>query len=145
MRPHPAFADRPPPERARLGPFGLRVLGVADLDEDMAAIAESAAQLRGLFGTTWPDGLTREQDLIDLAWHQKEFADRRSFAWVIADEAGRYIGCAYVVPTIGRADEAEVWWWLRTTALAAGPAFAAAFAAWLDGPDWPPLRYVRRV
>lgn len=145
MRPHPAFVDRAPPERLRLGPFGLRALGVADLDEDMAAIAESVAELKGLFGGAWPEGLTREQDLIDLAWHQKEFADSRSFAWVVEDEAGRYIGCAYVVPTLGTTDEADVWWWLRNGATDRGPAFANAFAAWLDGPDWPRLAYVWRV
>ena len=38
MRPHPDFAAVAIPGRVRLGPFGLRPLGPADLEEDMAAI-----------------------------------------------------------------------------------------------------------
>jgi len=37
-------------------------------------------------GSDWPEGLTFEQDLIDLGWNQKEFQRRTSFALAIPDE-----------------------------------------------------------
>ena len=67
MGPHPAFADRTVPHTADLGPFRLRMLALADLDADMAAIEESAADLVGVMGDGWPAGLTREADAIEGA------------------------------------------------------------------------------
>ncbi len=70
MRPHPAFADRDIPKEHRLGTFVLKALNVADLDCDYVAVMESAADIREAYpNLTWPDELTRETDLIDLAWH----------------------------------------------------------------------------
>ncbi len=147
MRPHPDFAAAAIPERVRLGSFGLRRLGPADLEEDMAAIRESADRLRGVFGSDWPDGLTVEDDLLDLSWHAREFSARRSFAWVVTDAADRYIGCAYVYPEIGGRGRADVHFWFRETAFADGDptdAFREALRTWLAGPPWPPLDYTFR-
>lgn len=142
MRPHPAFADRTVPVEHRLGAFVLKALKVADLDRDYAAIIESKADLRAKFpNLTWPDGLTRDANLIDIAWHQKEFAARRSFAWVIEDLSGGYLGCAYVYPSILGEQAADVAWWWRTGAKADRNAFKGAFLGWLAGPDWPALDY----
>jgi len=40
-------------------------------------------------GSSWPEGLTFEQDLVDLGWHQKKFQRRASFAkeWPFAKVA----------------------------------------------------------
>lgn len=143
MGPHPAFDDRTIPETAEVGAFRLRMLGLADLDADMAAIEESGADLHGVMGDSWPEGLTREDDAIDLAWHQKEFVSRRSFAFIIADETSDYLGCVYVMPLLGVADRAEIWFWFRSAVRDRdlGPAFRTAFTAWLDGPVWPRLAY----
>lgn len=144
MTPHPAFADRPPKDAVALGAFRLRMLRLADLDADMAVIAESAADLRGVMGGDWPDGLTREEDAIDLAWHEREFTARRSFAFVIGDAARDYLGCAYVTPVIGTTERVEIRFWFRSTVAGEGlaPAFRAALDAWISGPDWPRLDYV---
>ncbi len=147
MRPHPDFAARAVPDRAALVGFGLRALRLADLEEDLAAIAESSADLRGVFGDDWPEGLTREADALDLAWHEREFAARRSFAFVITGANGGYLGCAYVYPQIGARGSAEVYFWFRTSALAGDdprPAFREALGDWLAGPDWPRVAYVFR-
>ena len=146
MLPHPAFADRQIPEAISLGVFRLRMLRLADLDADMAAIEESAAELKGVLGGTWPEGLTREEDAIDLAWHEREFTTRRSFAFVIGRGERDYVGCAYVSPVPGLADLAEVRFWFRTKAREDGDrtAFRAEFEDWLDGPDWPRIRYAWR-
>lgn len=147
MKPHPAFLDAEIPERERLGPFRLRRLGVEDLDEDMAAIKESETSLTGLSDGDWPLGLTREADLIDLAWHQREFAARRSFAWVIADDrTDAYLGCAYVYPAFDPDGPLEAWWWFRDAARSRSDirGFGAMFEAWLRGPPWPSLPVIMK-
>ena len=56
--------------------FRLRMLTIHDVVKDYDAVMSSIDHLRGVFGphSFWPsDDLTLEQDLIDLAWHQKEF------------------------------------------------------------------------
>ncbi|MEL6264323.1 MAG: hypothetical protein AAFR52_01535 [Pseudomonadota bacterium] len=139
MRPHPLFADREIPARQPLGPFVLTMLALDDLDEDFAAVTASEAALTGLMGGDWPAGLTLEDNRLDLAWHQREFIARRSFAWVIRDGAGAYLGCAYVSPHWTPLDAADAVYWFRTGAEAHAPAFRTPWRAWLDGPDWPRL------
>lgn len=142
MRPHPEFADRAIPETQWLGSFMLKRLGVADVDRDYQAVMESAADIAAAFpDLTWPQGLTLDANLIDLAWHQREFEARRSFAWIIEDGAGGYLGCAYVYPSITGEKAADVAWWWRTGAAPDRQAFRAAFMGWLAGPDWPDLDY----
>ena len=142
MRPHPAFADRNIPKEHRLGAFVLKALNVADLDRDYAAVMESAADIREAYpNLSWPEGLTRESNLIDLAWHQREFEARRSFAWIVEDGAGGYLGCAYIYPSILGEQAADIAWWWRTGAEADREAFGDAFLGWLAGPDWPRLDY----
>ena len=64
----------------------------------------------------WPQGLTFEQDLIDLGWHHKEFQTRRSFAYTVMslDEAV-CLGCLYIEPTALRGYDAEAHCWIRTS------------------------------
>ncbi|MHA1569158.1 MAG: hypothetical protein ACTSXZ_06795 [Alphaproteobacteria bacterium] len=139
MEPPPDFAGRTIPQEATLGDFRLTMLTAADLDEDMAAIEESAAELDGMFGDSWPRGLTREADRADLDRHHREFTSGGAFAWVIRDHGGAYLGCAYVRPASGQPGAARVVHWMRTPAAVRGPAFAALFHNWLRGPDWPTL------
>ena len=100
MKPHPDFAGIDLPRECDLGGFRLTPLSPDHVEEDYAAVMSSADVLRGLFDD-WPDGLTLEDDLIDLAWHEREFTTRRSFAWIIRDGEGSYLGCAYVFPAPG--------------------------------------------
>jgi hypothetical protein len=139
IEPHPIFADAIVPQFVELGDFRLTMLTAADLDGDMAAIEESAAELDGIFGNSWPRGLTRETDLADLERHHREFIERIAYAWVIRNAAGAYIGWAYLKPTADRYCTARAIHWMRTSAVALGPAFAAQYHAWLRGPDWPAL------
>ena len=75
MRPHPSFKNRSIPVVHVLGDVTLRALTVADLERDFSAVMESAADTKAANpGSNWPDGLTKEKNLIDLAWHQREFA-----------------------------------------------------------------------
>lgn len=79
MKPHPLFKNRTIPSVHALGEFILRALSVNDLERDFSAAKESAADIKAANpGSSWPDGLTKEKNLIDLAWHQREFEARRS-------------------------------------------------------------------
>src|SRR5688572_17352957 len=58
--------------------FRLRMLTANDVVKEYDAVMTSVDHLKTIFpGDTWPEGLTFEQDLIDLGWHQKEFQRRR--------------------------------------------------------------------
>jgi hypothetical protein len=91
MDPHPDFARVELPREAVLPEFRLSRLDAAVLDEDYAAVMETESDLRGFWGD-WPSGLTREEDALDLAWHDREFSLKRSFSWVVRDHDSRYLG-----------------------------------------------------
>ena len=93
----------------------------------------SAPVLRGLFGTDWPAGLTLEANLEDLARHAREFDAAHAFAWIIRDETGAYLGCAYLNPDHEAGGRGLVYTWIRQRVdrLALTAAFNVAFARWL--------------
>jgi hypothetical protein len=89
------------PERLEGDGFHLRMLTIHDLVKDYDAVMTSADRLAGLMdpADTWPRGLTLEDDLIDLGWHQREFTLRRSFAYtVMSPDEQTCLGCAYAAP-----------------------------------------------
>ena len=132
-RAHPDYLEPPVPEHAVVGELRLEVLGPEIVEEDYAVVLESADRLAGLFGDAWPRGLTLEENRIDLAWHLREFEAARSFAWVVRDEAGRYLGCCYLFPALGERGYAHAWIWFREAGLApeAEQAASASLLEWL--------------
>ena len=112
MEPHPDFAGLDLPRSFDLPSFGMTPLSPAELDEDFEVVTSSEAVLVGLFGT-WPEGLTREANLVDLAWHEREFTLRRSFSWIARSKSGRYLGCAYLFPSPGARGQAQLVVWIR--------------------------------
>jgi hypothetical protein len=141
VRPHPAFVGREIPREQALGPFRLRWLTPEDLEEDYRAVMESAEALSVRSVSGWPVGLTKEADAVDLAWHRREFEALRSFAWVVEDEGGAYLGCAYVYLDWSPEGPMLPVWWFRTSV--AGRVdeadFRARFLDWISGPPWPAL------
>jgi len=96
--------------------FRLRMLSVNDVVKDFDAVMASKANLQKLFpgGSNWPEGLTLELNLIDLGWHQKEFARRTSFAYtVVSLDGARVLGCVYIDPTRKLGYDAAVTLWAR--------------------------------
>ncbi|WP_121064581.1 hypothetical protein [Chachezhania antarctica] len=132
MIPHPDFASRSMPRVAKVSGLTLSPLGPDDLDEDFEAVSTSEEKLTGVFGDDWPQGLTRDENALDLAWHLKEFDLARSFAWTIRDASGRYLGCAYLMPDPGARGRADAWVWFRVDALSE----AAETVAILAIHDW---------
>jgi hypothetical protein len=120
--------------------FCLRMLTVNDVVKDFDAVVTSAEHLKQVFpGGTWPDGLTLEQDLIDLGWHQKEFQKRTSFAYtVVTPSESRVLGCVYVYPVQKRGYDAVVFLWARQSELAGGleECLTEAVKDWIAR-EWP--------
>lgn len=102
--------------------FRLRMLTIHDVLKDYDAVTSSAAHLRSVWpDSAWPQGLTLEQNLIDLGWHQKEFQRRSSFAYtVVTPDESRVVGCVYIYPSTRRGYDAEVYLWARQSELAGG-------------------------
>ena len=110
------------PERLDTAEFRLRTLTIRDVVQDYDAVISSATHLRSIWPDgTWPEGLTLEQNLIDLGWHQKEFQRRSSFAYtVVTPDESRVVGCVYLYPTRKHGFDVEVYLWARQSELATG-------------------------
>ena len=62
------------PEKLETEAFRLRMLTINDLVKDYDAVMSSVDELKTIWPDSgWPEGLTLEEDLIDLGWHQREF------------------------------------------------------------------------
>ncbi len=120
--------------------FRLRMLTVNDVVKDYDAVMTSVDHLKTIWpGDNWPEGLTLEQDLIDLGWHQKEFQRRRSFAYtVVTPPEAQVTGCVYINPTPKRGYCAVMYLWARQSELGGGleSRLYAAVREWV-GKDWP--------
>ena len=120
--------------------FRLRMLTINDVVKDFEAVVTSAEHLKQVFPDgTWPDGLTLEQDLIDLGWHQKEFQNRTSFAYTVVDPSeSRVLGCVYVCLPRKRGYDAVVHLWARHSELAGGleQRLTEAVKVWIAR-EWP--------
>ena len=119
----------------------LRMLSVNDVVKDYDAVVTSKERLLRDFnpGGVWPEGLTLEQNLIDLGWHQKEFQIRRSFAYTVVNrDETSVLGCLYIEPTDHPAHDARVEMWVRESEADTGLDLHLyeAVKAWIRS-DWP--------
>ena len=72
--------------------------------------------------------LEKDFDLLDLAWHEREFRDGNSFAYVIYSNDGKYLGCFYLYGIGHRTPlneetmdyEVDASWWVTTEAYESG-------------------------
>jgi hypothetical protein len=115
-------ADFDVPATLETTEFRLRMLTIHDVVRDFDAVVTSAEHLQNVFDSGhWPEGLTLEQNLIDLGWHQKEFQRRTSFAYTVVDPGEtRVLGCVYITPSRKRDYDAVVRLWVRGSELASG-------------------------
>lgn len=138
-----------PPSRADGPGFHLRMLTIHDVVKDFDAVVAAAPRLRGMMepGATWPDGLTLEENLIDLAWHQREFTVGHSFAYtVMNDDESRCLGCCYLNPPDNPTDwpgcDAVAFYWARDEALE--PALGAVFRSLIAQFPWAKVAFPGR-
>ena len=107
------------PETLETDKFRLRMLTIKDVDKDYDAVMSSIEHLQKTkpFGpdNDWPKkDLTREQDLIDLGWHQKEFQRRSSFAFTVMSlNENKCLGCMYIYSSDNPNYDAVVIMWVR--------------------------------
>jgi len=104
--------------------FLLRPITIHDVIKDYDAVMSSRDHLWERFGVLWgwpPVNLSLEQDLIDLAWHQKEAQLHSSFNYAVMSlDQSQLLGCVYVDPPALDGTEAAVWFWARQSELARG-------------------------
>ncbi len=103
--------------------FKIRMLTINDVVKDYDAVMSSIERLTGVFGPneTWPEGLTLEEDLVDLGWHQKEFELKNSFAYTVMNlDESRCLGCVYVDPSEKMNYDARVILWVRQSEAGSG-------------------------
>ena len=104
--------------------FKIRKLTIHDLVKDYDAVMSSIDHLKGIFGpkNSWPSAkLTLEQNLVDLAWHQKEFEIKNSFTYTVMNLIEtKCLGCVYINPSEKVGFDAEVIFWVRKSELANG-------------------------
>lgn len=102
----------------------LRPLTIHDAVKDFDAVMTSRAEIWELFGpgSGWPaETLSLEQDLIDLAWHQKEFEIGGSYTYTVESlDASQVLGCVYIFPPTQAGVDADVFYWVRSSELAGG-------------------------
>lgn len=133
------------PERLEHLQFIARKLCARDVYLDYIAVMTSIQIIRQTRGGNWPTpGLTIEDDLIDLAWHQREFENRSSFAYTVMNPVEtECLGCFYLYPTGFRGPapedaDVDVSFWVTQTSYDQGlyPALYSALQHWLDE-KWP--------
>jgi len=113
------------PSELATAQFRLRMLTINDLIKDYDAVMSSVDHLRNTYslisGSNWPMGLTLEEDLIDLGWHQREFMLRYSFAYTVMtlDET-RCLGCVYLDPSRKSSFDVVISMWVRASELGNG-------------------------
>lgn len=115
------------------------MLSIHDLEKDYEAVMSSVAHLQGVWRNNWPEGLTLEQNLVDLGWHHKEFQRRTSFAYTVVEpDESRVLGCVYIYPPSKRGFDAEVYYWTRQSELANGleEELGQALQIWFES-EWP--------
>lgn len=140
---HPPFlpADFSAPRVFETERLRLRPLTLNDAVKDYAAVMESETHLKTVFrpGSVWPTGMALEENLVDCAWHQKEFELGSSFTYTVVDLAETAVlGCLYIYPTRKPGYDAEISCWVRQSQLASGldaHLFESA-EAWI-AKDWP--------
>ena len=104
--------------------FLLRPITIHDVIKDYDAVMSSRDHLWSRFGEIWgwpPADLSLEQDMIDLAWHQKEAQIHSTFNYAVMSlDQKLLLGCVYIDPPSIAGTEAEIWFWARKSMLASG-------------------------
>ena len=131
------------PERLETDEFRLRMLTVNDLVKDYDAVMTSVEHLKSSFSVIaeddWPEGLTLEEDLIDLGWHQREFTLGFSFAYTVMSlDESTCLGCVYFEPTSRGDYDVAISMWVRESELAGGldRRLFQAVKSWVSS-EWP--------
>lgn len=118
-----------PPAELAFEDIVAKPLTRKDVLPDMQGVNSSLELIRKTRGGSWPaHEVTEEEDLLDLAWHEREFFDGSSFAYAVYNAAGEYIGCFYLYQMGYRTDlteelatcDMDASWWVTSAAYEQG-------------------------
>ncbi len=135
--------DFKPPQELTYEDIVAKPLTRQDLKADIEGVNSSLEIIRKTRGGSWPEeAVSEEFDLLDLAWHEREFRDKDSLAYVVYDNSGGYIGCFYLYPMGVRTHltaqllqyDVDASWWVTAAAYEAGyyEKLYKALKQWLD-------------
>lgn len=132
------------PEKLETDKLRLRMLTVDDVVKDYEAVMTSIEHLRSLCdpysGSLWPEeSMTIEEDLRDLERHQREFLERKAFAYtVMSPDESVCLGCMYIDPSHVKEYDAEVYLWARQSVFEKGfeDYLYQVVREWIEA-DWP--------
>lgn len=114
-----------PPNELNFQDIIATPLSRKDLYDDLQGVNSSIKLIQDTRGGSWPTGaLAEDFDFLDLAWHEREFREMSSFAYVLRDKLDAYIGCFYIYPmgvrtvisTKNDIFDADVSWWVTKEA-----------------------------
>jgi RimJ/RimL family protein N-acetyltransferase len=110
-------ADFAHPQRLVVPPsHHLRPIKESDVDVDYPAVMGSQPRLWTIFGEAWGwprPSLTFEEDAADLARHEKEMSENRSFNYALLNEQETaLLGCVYIDPPERVGADADISWWV---------------------------------
>lgn len=132
------------PEQLQTSDFIIRKLTYKDAKLDYEAVMSSIDIIKKTRGGDWPTSqLTFEDDQIDLAWHQREFENRTSFAYTVMSlDETECLGCLYFYPPGLRDNssqnaDVDVNFWVTQSAYEKGlyPILFDTIEQWLK--SWP--------
>lgn len=136
--------DYTPPSHLFYEDLVARQLTRSDLADDLDGVNSSIETIQKTRGGSWPtEELTEDFDLLDLAWHEREFRDQTSFAYVVYTNQGKYVGCFYLYPIGERTPyndqtkdyDVDASWWVTSEMYNNGyyGKLQMALANWLEG------------
>lgn len=123
------------PQELKSDRFILRLITVDDVELDFEAVKNSV----DIHGRPAPSPVSKQQDLMDLGYHQKEWQKRASFTYIVTDLTGdKSLGCVYIFPCDDKTYNAEVAQWVTKDAFGQGlePILFDAVKQWLQS-TWP--------
>ena len=97
------------PQKLENPQFIIRKLCFSDADLDYKAVMSSIEIIKKTRGGDWPSSnLSYEDNQIDLAWHQREFENKTSFAYtLVTPDEKECLGCLYLYPPGYRNEESK--------------------------------------
>lgn len=126
-----------PPRVLTYDDLVARAITRHDVSEDVRGINASLQLIRETRGGSWPTApVTEDEIIVDEYWHECEFRDHRSFAFILRTARQGYVGCGYLypmgvrqplTPELDRHD-VDVSWWVTPRAYRAGY-YATAYKA----------------
>lgn len=136
--------DYTPPVQLTYEDLIARPLTRSYLADDLAGVNSSIETIQKTRGGSWPtEELTKNFDLLDLAWHEREFRDLTSLAYVVYTNQDDYVGCFYLYPIGERTPyndqtkhyDVDASWWVTHDMYEKGyyRKLQTALVNWLEG------------